>query len=164
MLVNAAPLFELRLHVWWPDSNPGVDHVHNHRFAFASAVVRGSYNMQVYQVDPAGAPALEYREMVSPQGGWRLTPAGTARIGLLTSVNLEPGTSYALASDALHRVAVAPGALCITLLLRTALAPRQSTRVFAKPGHGVPTMIPIMAMSSDDYRKHLKALLSELAG
>ena len=41
MLIDASPLFELRCHVWWPDASPGVDHVHNHRFAFISAVVRG---------------------------------------------------------------------------------------------------------------------------
>jgi hypothetical protein len=164
MLVNASPLFELRLHVWWPGSSPGVDHVHNHRFAFTSTAVRGGYTMQVFQTDPAGSPVHEYREMVRPQGGWQLTPVGSAGLRLLTSVKLEPGASYALTAQALHRVAVIPGTLCITLLLRTALAPGSTTRVFAKPGHGVPAMIPVTRMSGDDYRQQLEALLSELTG
>jgi hypothetical protein len=162
MLINAAPAFELRLHVWWPDAPPGVDHIHNHRFAFASAVVRGGYNMRIFQTDPAGQPMYEYHENVSPDGGWQLTPVGPARLGLLTSVNLEPGASYALAANALHRVDVAPGDLCVTLLLRTECATGLATRVFAEPGQAVAASIPIKETSTEDYREQLDALLGEL--
>lgn len=164
LLIDASPLFELSLHVWWPDSNPGPEHVHTHRFPFASAVVRGGYNMRVYQFDPGGAPMHEYRERVNRQGGWQLTPVGTARLRQMTSLNLEPGSSYALTADALHRVAVAQGRLCVTLLLRTALTSWPPTKVFARPGQGVPARFPIRAMSSDDYRRQLEGLLSELTG
>ena len=163
MLIDAAPLFELRVHVWWPSSRPGVDHVHNHRFSFVSTVVCGGYDMQVFQVDPAGEEMAEYREVASPDTGWRLEPVGRARLGLLTSAKLRQGSSYALSAEALHRVSVPPGTLCVTLLLRTARAD-STTQVFAEPGHVVPTAIPKMSLSSDDYRAHLEALLDELAG
>ena len=180
MLIDAAPLFELRVHVWWPSSRPGVDHVHNHRFSFVSTVVCGGYDMQVFQVDPAGEEMAEYREvaspdtgwrlesvgrarLASPDTGWRLEPVGRARLGLLTSAKLRQGSSYALSAEALHRVSVPPGTLCVTLLLRTAIAD-STTQVFAEPGHVVSTAIPKMSLSSDDYRAHLEALLDELAG
>jgi len=162
MLVNAAPLFDLRLHVWWPDSQPGVDHIHNHRFALASAIVRGGYNMQLFQADPDGAPMMEYREMISPDGGWNLTPVGPAGLRQLTSVNLGPGASYGLATSALHRVDVVPGSLCVTLVLRTTHAADLATRVFARPGQAVSRSIPAREMSRNSYRRQLAALVGEL--
>jgi hypothetical protein len=164
MLLNGEPQFDLRLHVWWPDSDPGVDHVHNHRFAFASTVVAGGYQMQLFHPDPAGVPMAEYREQISPHGGWELTPVGTTRLGVLTSVHLTQGASYALAANALHRVTVAPGSLCVTLLLRTALGSGPATRVFAAPDDRVPAMIPASQMSGEDYREQLEALIGELDG
>jgi hypothetical protein len=162
MLVNAPPLFELRCHVWWPDSSPGADHVHDHRFSFISAVVRGGYQMEVFKTDPAGVPALEYQEIGSPGTGWHLNPIGITRLRLLFSTQHEQGTSYALEADALHRVIVPPGNLCITLVLRTALT-GSKTRVFANPSHVAPAKIPVRVMSGDDYRRQLEALLIELA-
>jgi hypothetical protein len=163
MLINAAPRFELRCHVWWPDSSPGVDHVHNHRFAFFSAVVRGGYHMQVFQTDQAGTATLEYREMANPGTGWHLKPAGIAYLRLLSSIHHEQGTSYALEADVLHRVVVPSGTLCVTLVLRTELS-GSTTRVFAGPGNATPTMTPVRVMSSADYRRQLEALLIELTG
>jgi hypothetical protein len=161
MLINAAPQFELRCHVWWPDSTPGVDHVHNHRFAFISAVVRGGYRMQIFQTDQTGMPAFEYREMADPGTGWHLKPVGIAHLRLLSSVQHDQGTSYALEADALHLVTVPAGALCVTLVLRTALS-GSMTRVFAKTGNVAPTTTPVRAMSSAGYRRQLDALLVEL--
>jgi hypothetical protein len=161
MLVNASPIFELRCHAWWPDSSPGADHVHDHRFAFISAVVRGGYQMEVFQTDPTGTPALEYHEIVSPGTGWILNPIGISRLRLLSSAQHGQGTSYALEADALHRVIVPPGNLCITLVLRTALM-GSKTRVFANPDHAAPAKIPVRVMSGDDYRRQLDAVLVEL--
>lgn len=163
MLINASPLFDLRLHVWWPDGEPGVDHIHNHRFALASAVVRGGYNMQLFQADPAGTPMVEYREASTPNGGWRLTRLGTARLGQLTSVNLGPGASYDLTASALHRVDVARGNLCITLVLRTSHVTGLATRVFARPDQPVSRSIPVEEMSRNNYRQQLAMLVNELS-
>jgi hypothetical protein len=162
MLINAAPLFELRLHVWWPDSSPGADHIHNHRFPFASAIVRGGYKMQIFQAAATGVPMLEYREQPSPDGGWQLTAVSPAHLTPVASLNLAPGTSYAVAADTLHRVTVAPGSLCVTLLLSTAYAAGPTTRVFAEPGQPVRGLIPLTTMSCDDYRGHLTVLIDEL--
>lgn len=162
MLINAAPLFELRAHVWWPDSTPGVDHIHNHRFAFASAIVRGSYDMQTFRVDRAGTPVMEYREMVSAESGWRLQAVGPAWLRVLTSATVAEGTGYALTPGVLHRIRVPTGSPCVSLLLRTTMA-GATTRVFASPGDEVPRRIPLKALSGDDYRRQLAALLRLLA-
>jgi hypothetical protein len=61
MLVDAPPLFELRIHAWRPTYTLGVDHIHNHRFGFVSSVIRGGYDMQIFQTGNNGTPMHEYR-------------------------------------------------------------------------------------------------------
>lgn len=47
--------------------------MHDHRFGFASAVVRGSYEMQIFKQDRAGTPMVEYLEQAaSAERGWKL--------------------------------------------------------------------------------------------
>jgi hypothetical protein len=161
MLLSHAPSFEVRINVWWPGGTRGVDHVHNHRFAFASTIVRGGYDMQIFQVGRTGALVREYRETASPEGGWRLRSQGTAHLRMMGSTRLEQGSSYALPADVLHRVAVPPDMLCITLLLRTALAGSE-TSVFAGPQNAIPAVIPVQPMSIGEYRLQIRALLAEL--
>jgi hypothetical protein len=162
LLIEEASLFDLRLHVWWPGTSSSLDHVHNHRLAFTSAAVLGGYNMKLFETNTEGALVREYRETTTPNEGWQLTPVGAAHLRLLTTVKLEPGASYALAADALHLVAVPPGKLCITLLFRSHLSRRTTTRVFTQPGREVCARIPVQALSSAEYGRQLMALLSEL--
>jgi hypothetical protein len=161
MLLKHPPLFEVRINVWRPGGIRGVDHVHNHRFAFASTIVRGGYDMQTFQAGRTGALVREYRETASPEAGWLLHPQGTAHLRMMSSTRLEQGSSYALPADVLHRVAVPPDILCITLLLRTALAGSE-TSVFAGPENAIPTTIPVQPMSSREYRRQISALLTEI--
>lgn len=162
MLINESPLFELRIHAWRPSDVPGVDHVHNHRFGFVSSVICGGYDMLVFQADDAGTPMLEYCEAAHPGAGWRLERQGISGLRLLTNVRLRPGASYALAPEALHRVAVPAGVRCVTLLLRTT-ATGATTRVFVQQDEDVRTMIPMRAMSHEEYRCQLASVLAELS-
>lgn len=163
MLVNASPLFELRIHAWRPMYTMGVDHIHNHRFGFVSSVIRGGYDMQIFQAGNNGTPMHEYREVADPRSGWHLEQWGSAQLQLLTSVRLRQGTSYALAAETLHQVTVPEGTHCVTLLLRTT-ATSSTTRVFVKPGQEVQTLIPIVFMSQEEYRRQLELVLDELTG
>lgn len=162
MLIKATPQFELRVHTWWSSRSPGLEHVHNHRFAFVSTVVLGGYDMQIFTVDETGIPMNEYEERARLDAGWRLEPVGLAHLRILTTARLRQGSSYTLAPEALHRVIVPPGALCATLVLHTATAGPRATRVFAEQGHPVPAAAPRNSLSHDDYRCQLQALLDEL--
>jgi hypothetical protein len=160
-LVDALPLFNLRVHVWWPGAADGVDHVHNHRFSFVSGVVCGSYDMQLYEQDPAGSPVIEYRENVSPELGWRLDHVAATRIRPLTTIRLQPGTSYALPAETLHRVTVKRTVPCVTLFLQTAIS-RSTTQVFIRPGDPIPSQTSKVPFSGDDYRRQLELILAVL--
>jgi hypothetical protein len=163
MLINTSPLFELRAHVWWPGGSPGVDHIHSHRSAFVTTVIRGGYDMQLFQEDQTGTPMAKYRDVARPGTGWHLESVGMSCLRLLTCAQLRQGTSYALTPEALHRVVVPPDTLCITLLLRTASL-GSTSQVFVSPGGPAPATLPATAMSGVRYRRELEALMTELAG
>ncbi len=65
LLIEAPPRFRLRMHAWWPYNEPTVEHVHNHRFAVATKIILGHYEMKTYQIGPEGSPMSEYRERSS---------------------------------------------------------------------------------------------------
>jgi hypothetical protein len=61
-----------------------------------------------------------------------------------------------------HRVAVKPGKLCLTLFLET-MAVGSTTRIFIDPGHVVRrTIVARQRLDSDGYRRRLEAILDEL--
>jgi hypothetical protein len=160
-LIDALPLFNLRVHVWWPGDEGGVDHVHNHRFSFVSSVVCGSYDMQLYQRDRTGSPVIEYRENVSPERGWRLDHVAATRIRPITTIRIHPGTSYKLPAETLHRVTVQRAVPCATLFLQTTIS-RSTTQVFIKPGEPIPSQTPKEPYSGDDYRRQLESIMALL--
>lgn len=165
MLIDAQPQFLLHLHTWRPGGEPGVEHVHNHRYMMATAVLRGSYDLQVFQPSASGTPMVEYRETTGPDGGtWCLDTVGIRNLRQLTSARVSQGGGYALASDALHRVTVPRGTLCITLFL-AALASAglaSQTRVFTAPGSGTPAQTKTKPMSADEYRRRLDKITEDL--
>ena len=165
-LIDAEPEFMLRLHVWWPGNARGAEHVHNHRFGLATCVVRGGYDMEVFQPAKTGLPMVEYREKLSPgSADWELdplNPLNAAHLRLLTRIRLAEGAGYALAANTLHRVGVAPGALCVTLFLETLIV-GSKTRVFAEPDQAPPAFTPKEALNSDGYLQRVDAVLDELA-
>jgi hypothetical protein len=160
-VIDALPLYILRIHVWWPDTSTRVDHVHNHRFDFISSVVHGSYDMQMYEKNRTGSPMVEYREEVSPELGWRLCPVATTRIRPLTTIRLQQGTSYALPAETLHRVAVKQEAPCVTLFLQTKIS-RSTTQVFINQGDPVPETTPKDPLTCDNYRRQLESIIALL--
>jgi hypothetical protein len=160
-LVDALPLFNLRVHVWWPGDVTSVDHIHNHRFSFVSSVVHGTYDMQMYEYHPAGLPMTEYREEVSPELGWRLQYVSETQIRPLTTVRLQQGTSYILSAETLHRVKVLRTTPCVTLFLQT-INSKSTTQVFINQGESIPTRTPKYPYTTDDYRRQLKSILAVL--
>jgi hypothetical protein len=136
-LIDALPLFQLRVHVWWPGNGTSVDHIHNHRFSFVSSVVYGTYEMQMYEYDRTGLPMAEYREEVTRELGWRLQYVSTTRIRSLTTSRLQQGTSYVLPAETLHRVTVMRAVPCITLFLQT-MNSTSTTKVFTNQDDPIP--------------------------
>lgn len=162
-LIDALPSFMLRMHVWWPTTEVLADHIHNHRFGFATSVLVGAYDMELFQRADTGQPMTEYQEAVTDQRGWQLTKIGLAHLQLLATLRLEQGATYALPADALHRVTATAKAPCVTLFLQTARS-RSTTHVFASPGQPPPMQSAKHRLTVDAYVGQCNALLAELVG
>jgi hypothetical protein len=109
---------QLRLHVWRPDRRRIEEHVHNHRFAFSSAVVLGELRNHLYRAAPDGEALLQLREVSRVEDpGWCFQDVGTARVRHQLTAGLTAGCSYAMAADLLHRTE-ATGDYTITLVLQ----------------------------------------------
>lgn len=165
MLLDADSEFQLRVHAWWPDDNPRMEHVHHHRFGFASRVLRGQYEMQIFQPAQAGIPMIQYRQHVNLGGTeWFLEAGQTVHLQLLSTTRVIAGACYTLAPDALHRVIVSPAEPCITLFLAITRYANMSagTQVFAPADSDAPARSDCHPLTADIYRKKLDAILSEL--
>jgi hypothetical protein len=162
MLIEQAPLFTLRVHVWRPSSEIRMDHIHNHRFSFVTTIVRGGYDMELFELNASGDPAIEYEECLSGVGQWSLRPVREERLKALTTIQLRQDSAYSLDSSAFHRITVNPGNPCMTLFLQ--LTPVESTtRVFARPGEFTPTTTSKQTLDSEVYRHELETVLDQLA-
>jgi hypothetical protein len=164
ILIDAEREFALRLHVWWPTGEPEVEHVHNHRFGFASVILAGGFTMRTFAVSPDGDDMVEYREAVADTPpAWQLERIGENRLVTASESRLGRGAGYALAAQTLHQIAVTPGTLCITMFLQTAVI-SSATRVFALPGPNETQVRAKRPMSVQSYRAQLDAVLAALTG
>lgn len=166
-LIDMYPSYRLRLHAWWPNRRPGVEHIHHHRFGFATTVVRGHYEMQIYERATSGIQMTEYHQnSTAAAGEWYLNSAGVAYLRLLTTAKVTAGAGYTLTADALHRVVVPRDTLCLTLFLAVIASGDLSTdtRVYAPPESTAPKLTQGRALTPDDYRRLLDAITAELAG
>jgi hypothetical protein len=159
-LVNRKPDFMLRLHIWHPAEHRSLGHVHNHRSAIVSTVIRGELGKQIFVRDPAQMPFAEYREELT-DGGWRLCAVGTAGLRQTKLTRLGPGIRYALAADTLHRIEAAENELTATLFLETR-ATRATTNVFTMLDETIREHVPKLPMTVAAYRQHLAATIATL--
>jgi hypothetical protein len=162
MLINCSPLFTLRLHAWWPTQKFAAEHVHNHRFNFLSFVVQGGYMMETFEsTREDGMRMTEYQETPGADGSWELRKVGPAYIQPIESRAFKQGVGYELPSDALHKVIVTPGTMCLTMFLQT--TPTSSaTRVYTNPEEPTPARTPKNTLSAMAYRGKLDTIASEI--
>jgi predicted metal-dependent enzyme (double-stranded beta helix superfamily) len=163
-LLDARPRFTLRLHLWRPGSRT-LEHVHNHRFGFAAALLCGGYEMQIFGLDQAGIPMTEYREQLLGRdraADWHLEHVGDTHVHPLATLMLQPGSCYWLGAETLHRIWVPSAGLCCTLFLETA-AIKPTTAVFTERGSGVAASTPRRMLSRDAYARGLDAVIGELS-
>lgn len=130
----STPSYQLKLHVWWPDaSSRPVEDIHNHRFDFASAVVVGFLQSEVFRMAPTGAPVVRYSETNDvDQGRYGFVEDGFAHIGLSQRHSIGPRSVYFTTADVLHRVFTPARDVTATLFLK--LSPvRCETTVLVDP-------------------------------
>lgn len=140
------------LHVWQPGKERSLDNIHNHRWEFASVVLCGALQLDLYQFDLSGVsyPRVWY---LSPEDSeaYQTEPDGDTAVSVRASVTMAAGTTYTWASDLLHRAWGVGSPLTATLIVQGRPA-RDSTTVLVRQG-------PVDASVSGE--RHLTRLREE---
>jgi hypothetical protein len=162
VLMKVAGLGQLRLHVWWPDEQRHVEHIHNHRFGFTSLVVAGSIVSEFFQRASDGFPTTEFRESsIESNNQWWFDELGPTRLHVLSRVELAARSLYVLSAEALHRVSVKPGVLAFTIFLQTRLR-RDWSSVFVDSGASIPLSRQQVRFSVPELQYRLSRLADAL--
>jgi hypothetical protein len=137
VLMSALPSCRLRLHIWWPSGQRGVEHPHNHRYSSHSVVVAGRLRMHMYELGDIGQLVTHYQEGgVSEDGRWSFVRMGTAHLRTKMVTDIYAGKDYSMSADVVHRI-TPPRELTVTLFLEMNRV-RSSSAVFVRPEDSVP--------------------------
>lgn len=163
ILASAAPLGQLRLHVWWPDAARGREHVHNHRYPFSSVVVAGRLRTYLHHLSDRGVRMVQFRETSEiVDRRWRFDRVGNARMAVGLVADLPEGAAYTMSADLLHRVEVS-SLLTVTLFLETHQR-RAWSSVYADPGAEIPSPRGQTAFTVEELRDRLSTLRAAVDG
>lgn len=148
----------LRVHVWRSQAS-AEENLHSHRWPFASAIVLGSLNSQVW-VDAVGDDARTFPEVIYRGKEENFEPVGECRVRLKETLRQAAGDYYWMRADELHRIVSVGDELVMTLMMR----PRD-TRSWARNillNDSIPKAKP-MYLSAPDLRAVLEEALDALA-
>jgi len=160
ILLSEQPLGQLRLHVWWPETARRREHVHDHRFSFASFVVTGEVRMRVYRPSDDGEALVHFRETsVAAEGVWDFQRLGDESLRMCIKADLGAGSTYAMPADALHRIDASPQ-LTATLFLETR-AVRGHSSIYVDR-EGLPRPARRRSFSAGELRDRLSRLHEHL--
>lgn len=148
----------LRVH-HWPQGDVETSNVHNHRWAFASAIVAGRVRSALLAIGEEGETVERYRfEPSHPGGRYTLSPAGTGTLAITSVADYGPGSTYAISAEQLHRVRAEPNTLSLVL---SGPSERDHTDVFRPSGlHQQSRDLPLL--SPREVRESLELLAREL--
>ncbi|MET8039595.1 hypothetical protein ABZU25_01875 [Micromonospora sp. NPDC005215] len=163
ILATFGELGQLRMHVWWPEQVRKREHVHNHRFHFASAVVIGQLACHYYRAADGGQRLLQFRESSrSEDSAWRFEAVGFETVSETLTVHLTAGSSYSMSEDLLHRVN-ATSTTTVTLMLQGRSSRDWSSVLVGAEGQ-LPERLERRCFEPDELRCKLATLGHHLAG
>jgi len=133
-IVLASPMAsrqKLVLHLWQPSAAAeaaDLDHIHNHRWDFASVVLQGRLHLELYKKDIDGDIYTQFRYRKSPgtrhsrslqdARRYQLEPCGTMPVSAQATAILTVGSTYTWSAELLHRAWAPPGATTATLIVQ----------------------------------------------
>ena len=154
-VLYASDVYQLRLHVWWPDEVHGTEHIHNHRFSFVSGIIVGEIFVASYRSMRGGVPHTRFRETRYRSGsGYEYGSYGRMHVGTASMHTLGAGCAYYLDSGELHRVQAANGHLAATLFIRLPQN-RRNTDVLVAVNGELPVTGPRESMGMAEAKRRL---------
>jgi hypothetical protein len=127
--------FKLRLHSRDGNSTLAAnEHVHNHRWAFASHIFSGGYRMRVYTEADSGQSYYKYRYRRMNDNTFKVEYLGKAYLATETEIAFCAGSSYVMLPTMLHNLAFDGKATFFSLVL-TAPAQRPDCLLYSKDAY-----------------------------
>lgn len=112
--------YKLRCHIWWPEESfTHREDIHNHRWNFATRLIRGTYLLEFYN-ELSGDPTHFVYRYQSPEENetFDMSILGERKLALSFRTKVQAGSGYSQSYDLLHRVTKADNKLVVTLLLQ----------------------------------------------
>jgi len=154
---------KLVLHLWeHGDLDGEIDHIHNHRWDFASIVLRGTLQYELYKSDPRGTrySKLQYQRLPRSRS-YELAPCGSMTVSAQATANLTTGSTYTWDATLLHRAWAAPGHKTATLIVQGRPIRKRTTVLVDTDRCAYPPLRPqLRALPLDELDDALSRLAS----
>lgn len=126
--------FKLRLHHF--HARPGhapMENIHDHRWAFASSIIRGGFNMHLFEEHPDGEEerTLHNYHSAKVDQKYATEEIGKRRLKVIERLQYVAGDSYIMLPDELHSIIHIPNQEAITLIM-TGNNERSTCKLYAK--------------------------------
>lgn len=151
------------LHIWQGSGEDGMDNIHDHRWDFASVVLRGELQTEIYRSasDGESYQAFSYQ---SPSGGatYRFEPTGAIAVTRVALLRLARTSTYLWDHQILHRAFGVGAARTATLIVQG--RPRQNSTTVLLRGERTP--LPdhrVTRLDAADTRDRLLRLAADSA-
>ncbi len=132
---------KLRVHLWAKDFGFSAEDIHNHRWNFASLLIKGQLAFRFYEETPSGKTYFAYHYGWDALGRtYSLVPAGSATLQPYFNCVIGQRSAYFIDHAVLHRVAPQGHDTILTLIAQTPPL-KESTRVFSKSQKGSDELI-----------------------
>ncbi len=119
IVLGAGKSFKLRLHHFGSSAKIPMENIHDHRWAFASTILKGSLTMDLFTTtQDEGEKVLHYRYDSNKQdGAYTIEPLGYTRLKVIERKEYISGKQYLMSTTDLHRIINKPGEESMTLIL-----------------------------------------------
>lgn len=157
--------FVLRLHIWWGERDyEEIEHVHDHKWNFASRVLFGNLKSQQFVVSDSGDRYMlyDYYSAGKQNEEARLIPSGERTLELVYESELHAGSTYSISAKILHRV-LQPSMPTATLMLHGKPV-QKSASVYSQKEilTNDDNTVQIKHLNDDESRQKLLKLLTYL--
>jgi hypothetical protein len=161
IVLSLRPLGQLRVHVWWPEPSRVQEHVHNHRFWFASRLVLGKLRTHVLRTGTGSEFSVLGEDAAPQEARWTFVDQGMQLAEEVFVATLQAGDEYVTHPDLLHRVSVGADELVVTLFWESETT-KPKTCILVAEGQQLPESRSQTRFTQAELKAKLGAILTGL--
>jgi len=128
-------LFKIRLHVFMnmPEIDIPMENIHNHRWNFASQIIKGKMKMEIFKRGLEGDKYFfDYKYRPANGGGnYEVDLLGLSALEMIEERVFHSGESYYMDCDELHRIVNFPNEKVVTIVM-TGIPNNKECKLYSK--------------------------------